>query len=168
MDEQLIMGIDPGLNSTGWGVIQSYKNKEIYLSHGVIKTNNKENLGERLNVIHKELISLITKFKPDFISVEKIFSNANADSTLKLGKARGIVFLVAAQKKINISEFSPNTVKKNLVGYGHANKLQIIEMIKRIYPNINIIDDNAADALAVATCHSMQNQSKIPQMLIQK
>ncbi len=168
MDEQLIMGIDPGLNSTGWGVIQSYKNKEIYLSHGVIKTNNKEKLGERLNVIHKELISLITKFKPDFISVEKIFSNANADSTLKLGKARGIVFLVAAQKKINISEFSPNTVKKNLVGYGHANKLQIIEMIKRIYPNINIIDDNAADALAVATCHSMQNQSKIPQMLNQK
>ena len=61
MDEQLIMGIDPGLNSTGWGVIQSYKNKEIYLSHGVIKTNNKEKLGERLNVIHKELISLITK-----------------------------------------------------------------------------------------------------------
>ena len=168
MDEKLIMGIDPGLNSTGWGVIQSYKNKETYLSHGVIKTNNKEKLGERLNLIHKELISLITKFKPDFISVEKIFSNSNADSTLKLGKARGIVFLVAAQKKINISEFTPNTVKKNLVGYGHANKLQIIEMIKRIYPNINIIDDNAADALAVATCHSMRNQSKIPQMLNQK
>ena len=76
--------------------------------------------------------------------------------------------MVAAQNKIDISEFSPNTVKKNLVGYGHANKLQIIEMIKRIYPNINIIDDNAADALAVATCHSMQNQSKIPQMLIQR
>ena len=168
MDEQLIMGIDPGLNSTGWGVIQSYKNKEIYLSHGVIKTNNKEKLGERLNVIHKELKNLIIKFKPNFISVEKIFSNVNADSTLKLGKARGIVFLVAAQNKIGVTEFSPNSVKKNLVGYGHANKLQIIEMIKRIYPNIKIIDDNAADALAVATCHSMHNQSKIPQISNQR
>ena len=168
MYEQLIMGIDPGLNSTGWGMIKSYKNKEIYLSHGVIKTNNKVKLGERLNIIHKDLINLIIKFKPDFISVEKIFSNVNADSTLKLGKARGIVFLAAAQKQINISEYSPNTVKKNLVGYGHANKLQIIEMIKRIYPNINTIDDNAADALAVATCHAMQNQSKIPQMSNQK
>ena len=162
MNQKLIMGIDPGLKNTGWGLIRSFGNKETYLSHGVIKTNSKDNLGIRLNFIYDGLIDLILRFKPNFISVEKIFTNTNPESTLKLGKARGVVFLVAAKNKIEITEFSPNTVKKNLVGYGHANKLQVIDMIKRIYPNIEAIDDNAADALAVATCHSMQNQSKIP------
>ena len=114
-----------------------------------------------MNLIYDDLIELITKFKPNFISVEKIFSNSNPESTLKLGKARGIVFLAAAKNKIKITEYSPNTVKKNLVGYGHATKFQIIDMIKRIYPDVGLIDDNAADALAVATCHSMQNQSKL-------
>jgi len=155
------MGIDPGLRNTGWGVIQSYKNKEVYLSHGVIKTNDKNNLGERLYLIFRKLINLIEKFSPNHIAVEKIFANKNPESTLKLGKARGVVFLVAAKKNIGISEYAPNTVKKNLVGYGHANKIQIIEMIQRIYPGISINDDDSADALAVATCHSMQSQSKI-------
>tara|TARA_Y100000766_G_C18508340_1_gene412981 strand:- start:226 stop:534 length:309 start_codon:yes stop_codon:yes gene_type:complete len=102
------------------------------------------------------------------MAVEKIFANMNPESTLKLGKARGIAFLVAAQNKINLSEYSPNTVKKNLVGYGHANKFQIIEMIRRIYPNLEIESDDAADALALATCHAMQSQSKISKELLQK
>ena len=90
----------------------------------------------------------------------------NPDSTLKLGKARGVIFLVAAKNNIKISEYSPNTVKKNLVGYGHASKLQMIEMISRIYPGVNLADsDDSADALAVATCHSMQSQSKITEKL---
>ncbi len=165
MNEGLIMGIDPGLKITGWGLIKSFQNKELYLSHGVIKTSSKDNLGQRLNFIYDGLIELINEFRPNFISVEKIFSNTNPESTLKLGKARGIVFLAAAKNKIRITEYSPNTVKKNLVGYGHANKFQIIEMIKRIYPDIKLIDDNAADALAVATCHSMQNQSKISNII---
>ena len=155
------MGIDPGLRNTGWGVIQSSNNKEMHLSHGVIKTKNNRNLGERLNLIYEDLINLVEKFSPNHIAVEKIFSNKNPESTLKLGKARGIVFLVAAIKKISISEYSPNTVKKNLVGYGHANKIQMIRMIQRIYPEIIIEDDDSADALAVATCHSMQSQSLI-------
>ncbi len=161
------MGVDPGLNNTGWGLIESLPNKEIYLSHGIIKTNNKDDLGSRLNLIYNKLFQLTDTYKPQYIAVEKIFSNTNPESTLKLGKARGMVFLVAAQKNINLSEYSPNTVKKNLVGYGHANKFQIIEMIKRIYPEIQIDNDDSADALAVATCHSMQSQSKITKELQQ-
>ncbi len=167
-NKNYILGIDPGLNNTGWGVVESINNKEIYISHGVIKTESKNILGERLNFIYDNLSNLFKKFKPCHVAVEKIFSNKNPDSTLKLGKARGIVFLVAAKKNVNISEYSPNTVKKNLVGYGHASKLQIIEMISRIYPGIDIgNNDDSADALAVATCHSMQSQSKITKKLQQ-
>ncbi len=159
------MGIDPGLRNTGWGLIESLQNKEIYISHGVIKTDYKNDLGIRLKSIFEKLINLVDKFNPNCIAVEKIFSNTNPESTLKLGKARGIIFLVAAIKNIDVSEYSPNTVKKNLVGYGHANKFQIIDMIKRIYTDVEIEDDDSADALAVATCHSMQSQSKITKIL---
>ena len=160
-NQNLIMGIDPGLNNTGWGVIQSNNNKEVYISHGVIKTNNNHNLEIRLKLIYDGLNELVKKFNPNNLAVEKIFSNTNPQSTLKLGKARGMAFLVAAQNNISISEYSPNIVKKNLVGYGHANKFQILHMVKRIYPKIEIDDTDSADALAVATCHSMHSQSLI-------
>ena len=165
-NNNIIIGVDPGLNNTGWGVIESFNNTEKYLSHGVIKTNSSDMLGYRLCMIFNTLIDLIKEFRPNHVAVEKIFSNTNPDSTLKLGKARGIIFLVAAKNNIEISEYSPNTVKKNLVGYGHASKLQMIEMISRIYPGVNLGDsDDSADALAVATCHSMQSQSKITEKL---
>ena len=151
------MGIDPGLKNTGWGVIENLNNKELYVSHGVIKTTDKEDLEIKLKLIYESTLA-----------VEKIFSNSNPQSTLKLGKARGMAFLVAAQNNIKVSEYSPNTVKKNLVGYGHANKFQIIDMIKRIYPESEIKDTDAADALAVATCHSMQIQSLISKTVIQE
>ena len=92
MTENLILGIDPGLKNTGWGVINSFNNKESYLSHGVIKTSSKDTLGERLVSIFKGVSKLTEEYKPSFISVEKIFSNINPESTLKLGKARGIIF----------------------------------------------------------------------------
>ena len=157
----LILGIDPGLNFTGWGIVESLSNKENHISHGVIKTTKTFSLGERLNTIYENLNEIIDKYNPKEISVEKIFSNSNPDSTMKLGKARGIVFLVAARKRLKISEYSPNTIKKNLVGYGHADKSQIKKMIERIYPNIEIENDDSADALAVAICHSMQAKSKL-------
>ncbi len=164
--KNIILGVDPGLKNTGWGVIESFNNKEKYVSHGVIETKPSNLLGDRLCLIFNNLINLMQEFNPNHVAVEKIFSNTNPDSTLKLGKARGIIFLVAARNNIKISEYSPNTVKKNLVGYGHASKLQIIEMISRIYPGVNLDnDDDSADALAVATCHSMQSQSKIKEKL---
>ena len=160
------MGIDPGLNRTGWGVIQSNNNKDLYISHGIIKTNTNQDLGVRLKLIYDGLNELVKRFEPNNLAVEKIFSNTNPQSTLKLGKARGIAFLVAAQNNISVSEYSPNTVKKNLVGYGHANKFQILDMVKRIYPKIEIDDLDSADALAVATCHSMHSQSLISKVIV--
>ena len=165
MKKNIILGIDPGLNITGWGVIESFSNKEVYLSHGIIKTSSEKNLGIRLNLIFDSLSNIIDEFSPKQIAVEKIFANKNPESTLKLGKARGIIFLVAAKKNISVSEYSPNTIKKNLVGYGHANKDQIVKMIERVYPKVKNLSDDSADALAVATCHSMQNQSKITETL---
>ena len=118
-------------------------------------------LGQRLNMIYEGVSELFSKYSPESIAVEKIFSNKNPQSTLKLGKARAIIFLVAAQFKVDIFEYSPNTVKKNLVGYGHAEKVQIIKMIERFFPGLKSLDHDSADALAVAICHSMQKKSKI-------
>ena len=121
-----IIGIDPGLQKTGWAVIKSFGSYDQYVSHGVITTKSSTKLEKRLNEIFIQLSSVFSKHYPETISVEKIFSNKNPESSLKLGKARGIVFLVAARNDLCINEYSPNTVKKNLVGYGHANKNQII------------------------------------------
>ena len=157
----LILGVDPGLNITGWGLVEKNKNKDIYIAHGSIKSDKKEDLGFRLNRIYEEISQKVEIYSPNSIAIEKIFANKNPDSTLKLGKARAMIFLVAARKNIGIFEYSPNTIKKNLVGYGHASKKQIIAMIKRFFPEITIDDEDSADALAVAICHSMQIESKI-------
>ena len=159
--KNLIIGFDPGLNNTGWGIIENLSNSEKYVNHGLISTKKDSPIGQRLNMIYEGVSELISKYSPESIAVEKIFSNRNPQSTLKLGKARAIIFLVAARFKVEIFEYSPNTVKKNLVGYGHAEKQQMIEMIKRFFPDLKTIDHNAADALAVAICHSMHMQSKI-------
>ena len=118
-------------------------------------------MGQRLNQIFEEINDQLRIFNPNSMAIEKIFANKNPESTLKLGKARAMIFLAAAREKLEIFEYSPNTIKKNLVGYGHANKIQILQMIKRIFPNILINNEDAGDALAVAICHSMQLQSKI-------
>tara|TARA_Y100001954_G_scaffold36803_1_gene35836 strand:- start:623 stop:1123 length:501 start_codon:yes stop_codon:yes gene_type:complete len=159
--ETIIMGIDPGLKVTGWGVIKKLRAKDIYISHGFISTKSSDSLGQRLNQIFEEINDQLRIFNPNSMAIEKIFANKNPESTLKLGKARAMIFLAAAREKLEISEYSPNTIKKNLVGYGHANKIQILQMIKRIFPNILINNEDAGDALAVAICHSMQLQSKI-------
>ena len=155
------MGVDPGLNKTGWGVIRNHNSCDEYISHGVIVTKKKDNLGQRLNKIYEDLLKVVKKFSPENIAIEKIFSNTNPDTTIKLGKARGIIFLVAARSEVDIFEYAPNTIKKNLVGYGHANKNQMVKMLSRIFPDIKVESDDAADALAVAICHSMQKNSKI-------
>ena len=156
-----IIGIDPGLQKTGWAVIKSFGSYDQYVSHGVITTKSSTKLEKRLNEIFIQLSSVFSKHCPETVAVEKIFSNKNPESSLKLGKARGIVFLVAARNDLCINEYSPNTVKKNLVGYGHANKNQIIKMLERLYPHLLLKSEDAADALAVAICHSMQKNSKI-------
>ena len=163
--KNLIIGFDPGLNTTGWGVIINQGHKEKHINHGTIVSSTKKSLGWRLNLIYEEACELCKRYTPDSIAVEKIFSNKNPESTLKLGKARAIIFLVAARFKIDIFEYSPNTIKKNIVGYGHAEKNQIIKMIQRFFPDIPSLGHDSADALAVAICHSMQSRSKIKSFL---
>ncbi len=163
--QNLILGIDPGLNKTGWAVINSNGSFDTHIEHGEIVTKSNQDLGKRLNIIYDNLSMVFNRFSPDAIAVEKIFANKNPESSLKLGKARGIVYLVAAKNNLLINEYSPNTVKKNLVGYGHANKEQILEMLKRIFPELCFSSEDAADATAVAICHSMQNNSKLNRYL---
>ncbi|MAZ46736.1 MAG: crossover junction endodeoxyribonuclease RuvC [Rickettsiales bacterium] len=159
--KNLIIGFDPGLNNTGWGVVESLSNAEKYVNHGLILTKNDMPIGQRLNMIYEGVSELFSRYSPESVAVEKIFSNKNPQSTLKLGKARAIIFLVAARFNVDIFEYSPNTVKKNLVGYGHAEKVQIIKMIERFFPGLESLNHDSADALAVAICHSMQKKSKI-------
>ncbi len=159
--KNIILGVDPGLNKTGWGIIENFDSFDKHIDHGVIITEKKVDLGSRLNTIYEKLTKIVQIYSPKHLAVEKIFSNMNPDSSLKLGKARGIIFLVASKNGLKISEYSPNTVKKNLVGYGHADKNQIIKMLSRIYPSIDLDSEDAADALAVAICHSMQKKSKL-------
>ena len=159
--EKVILGVDPGLINTGWGIIKCKKDQDIHILNGTITTNSKDDLAVRLNHIYEELMNIVKAHSPENIAVEKIFANVNPKTSIKLGKARGLVFLVAARNRLKISEYAPNTIKKNLVGYGHASKNQIVKMLKRIYPNATIHSDDSADALAVAICHSMQTQSKL-------
>ena len=160
-----IIGVDPGLINTGWAIIESLGSHDKYVSHGVIITKSNESLEKRLNKIFTELLVIFEKYSPEVVAVEKIFSNKNPESSLKLGKARGIVFLTAGRNNLVVNEYSPNTIKKNLVGYGPADKNQIIQMLKRLYPNIHLTSEDAADALAVAICHSMQKHSKISSLI---
>lgn len=155
---EIILGIDPGLRNTGWGLIESNGIKEKHIDNGVVKTVEKLSMEEKLKLIYNGVTKIIKEYKPNAIAVEKIFVNINPESSLKLGQARGIIFLVAGLNQLKVSEYSPNNIKKNLVGYGHASKLQIKEMLKIFFPNINISCEDSADAIAVAICHSMQSQ----------
>lgn len=156
----IILGIDPGLKHTGWGVIKGPSMNETHIAHGVIKTNENNEISTRLEKIFVEVENIISRFDPSYISVEKIFLNSNPQSTLKLGQARGIIFLAAARKKISVGEYSPNQIKKTVVGYGHATKYQIKNMLCQIFPDIKIENDDAGDALAIALCHSMHLKNK--------
>ena len=163
--QNVILGVDPGLNKTGWAIINSYANFDTHIAHGEIITKSNQELGKRLSIIYDKLLKVFNMFSPNAVAVEKIFANQNPESSLKLGKARGMVYLVAAKNDLIIHEYSPNTVKKNLVGYGHANKEQILKMLKRIFPELSLSSEDAADAMAVAICHSMQNNSKLSKLV---
>ena len=164
-NQNVILGVDPGLNKTGWAIINGYSNFDTHIAHGEITTKNNQELGTRLNIIYDELLMIFNTFSPNAVAVEKIFTNQNPESSLKLGKARGVVYLVSAKHNLTINEYSPNTVKKNLVGYGHADKEQIQKMLKRIFPKLSFSSEDAADAMAVAICHSMQNNSKLSKLV---
>jgi crossover junction endodeoxyribonuclease RuvC len=149
-----ILGLDPGLRYTGWGLIERRGNNLKFITAGRIVTPDKGELASRLGFLFNELQRVVDETKPDQAAVEETFSNANARSTLKLGMARGVVLLAPALTGIPVAEYAANTIKKTVVGAGHADKNQIQHMVKMLLPQADFSTADAADALAIAICHA--------------
>jgi len=149
-----ILGIDPGLRRTGWGLIESDGNRLIYVACGSVETREADDLGARLVVLHDGLSRVIAEFAPAEAAVEATFVNTNAAATLKLGQARGIAMLVPARAGLAVAEYAPNVVKKTVVGAGHSEKAQIRMMVGVLLPKAAPQSEDAADALAIAICHA--------------
>ena len=150
----LILGLDPGLATTGWGVIRAEGNRLAHVANGRIATDAKGELGARLVALDGALTSLLAEYRPEAAAVEEVFVNKNPQSTLKLGQARGVVLLGAAKAGLTIGEYAPTLVKKAVVGTGAAEKAQVHAMVARMLPGVKIDGPDAADALAVAICHA--------------
>lgn len=161
MNPVRILGIDPGLRRTGWGVVTCVGNRLSYVACGTVLTNDKAPLGERLVAIHVGLTRVVAEFQPDEAAVEKTFVNRDGVATLKLGQARGIAMLVPAQAGLAVAEYAPNLVKKTIVGAGHAEKQQIRLMVGVLLPKADPKSDDAADALAIAMTHAHHRLSAV-------
>ncbi len=148
-----VIGFDPGLRHTGWGVVDVAGSRLTHVANGVCSTEAGE-LAQRLVRLHVEIERVVLEFRPDQAAVEHTFVNKDAAGTLKLGQARAISLLVPAQQGIPVAEYAPNAVKKAVVGVGHADKVQIQHMIKLLLPGVDLAGADAADALAVAICHA--------------
>jgi crossover junction endodeoxyribonuclease RuvC len=150
----IILGLDPGLGTTGWGVIVADGNRLSHVANGQITTEPKMALASRLLKLDLELTDLLLEYKPDSAAVEEVFVNSNPQSTLKLGQARGVVLLGASRTGIEVGEYSARTVKKSVVGVGKADKGQMQAMIRILLPGVKLAGADAADALAVAITHA--------------
>jgi len=149
-----ILGLDPGLGTTGWGLIQAEGNRLSHLANGQLKTDTSAALPRRLAALAEQLEALLVEHRPDSAAVEEVFVNANPQSTLKLGQARGVVIMVAARAGIDVGEYAARLVKKAVVGVGNAEKAQVHAMVARLLPGAKIAGPDAADALAVAITHA--------------
>ena len=149
-----IIGIDPGLRRTGWGVIDSLGNSVRFVASGLVTSDGDLDLASRLCQLHDGLDAVLAEYKPDEASIEQTFVNKDAVATLKLGQARGIALLVPARRGLPVAEYAPNAVKKAIVGAGHAEKGQIRVMVKVLMPKATFESDDAADALAIALTHA--------------
>jgi crossover junction endodeoxyribonuclease RuvC len=149
-----ILGLDPGLRNTGWGIIDAVDNRLRHVANGVVRTDSSLPLAGRLVELHDGIAEVIKIYAPYEAAVEEIFVNRNPVSTLKLGQARGVSLVVSARAGLVVSEYPPNLVKKTVVGAGHAAKEQIQLMVGMLLPGVTVTDADAADALAVAICHA--------------
>ena len=149
-----ILGLDPGLGATGWGMIEVEGNRLAHIANGQIKTDAAAPLPRRLAALAEQLEALIADHRPGAAAVEEVFVNKNPQSTLKLGQARGVALMCAARAGIEVGEYSPALVKKAVVGTGGADKVQVHAMVSRLLPGVKIAGPDAADALAVAITHA--------------
>jgi crossover junction endodeoxyribonuclease RuvC len=156
-----ILGIDPGLRRTGWGVVEVAGNRLSFVACGLIEPAENDGLAARLVAIHDGLTRVIAAYAPDEAAVEATFVNKDAAATLKLGQARGIALLVPGQAGIPVAEYAPNAVKKSIVGAGHGEKAQIRMMVGVLLPRATPTSEDAADALAIAVCHAHHRQSAL-------
>ena len=154
-----IIGIDPGLRRTGWGIVETIGNSLRFVASGTITSDAKYDLASRLCQLHEGLTGIVHAHKPDEAAVEQTFVNKDAVATLKLGQARGIALLVPALAGLPVAEYAPNAVKKAVIGVGHGEKKQIHMMVKVLMPKATFDGDDAADALAIAICHTHHRQS---------
>jgi crossover junction endodeoxyribonuclease RuvC len=149
-----VLGLDPGLRHTGWGVIDVAGNHLRHVAAGAVHAPASERLATRLVWLFRQIIMVVEEFRPDEAAVEEAFVNRNPASTLKLGVARGVVLLAPAERGLPVAEYSANLVKKTVVGAGHAEKAQVQLMVRRLLPGCDSSEPDAADALAVAICHA--------------
>ena len=154
-----IIGIDPGLRRTGWGIIDSVGNSLRFIASGTVRSDDKAALAVRLCQLHDGLAEVLHQAMPHEAAVEQTFVNKDATATLKLGQARGIAMLVPARAGLVVAEYAPNAVKKAVIGVGHGEKKQIHMMVKGLMPKATFETDDAADALAIAICHAHHRQS---------
>ncbi len=154
MQTRIILGIDPGLHKTGWGVVKATGNHLSFVAGGTLQTNPKDNGSHRLRDIHNGLDAILVKYNPTEMAVEEVYVNDNARSSLKLGQARGVALLAAGLADLTCAEYTPTAIKKALVGTGRADKNQMIYMVKMLLPTSNPTTSDMADALAVAICHA--------------
>jgi crossover junction endodeoxyribonuclease RuvC len=149
-----IIGIDPGLRNTGWGVIEAEGSHLSYIADGTVHSDADAPLATRLLQIHAQLAEVLRSFMPDEAAIEETFVNKDARATLKLGQARGAAMLAPAMAGISVAEYAPNVVKKSVVGAGHAEKDQVKHMVKILLPRAEMNTADSTDALAIAICHA--------------
>lgn len=154
-----LIGLDPGLGCTGWGVVSAEGNRLGHVGNGQIRTDAAAPTAERLAALAEGLRAVLAEHAPDAAAIEEVFVNANAQSTLKLGQARGALMLVLAEAGLAVGEYAPRLVKKAVVGTGAADKRQIQAMVKVLLPGAEIAGADAADALAVAIAHAHHRAS---------
>ena len=149
-----LLGLDPGLRRTGWGVIEVEGNRLIHVADGVVHSDGSQPLAVRLVALYRQLGEILDRYRPDEAAVEETFVNKNPTSTLKLGVARGVALLVPALAGLPVTEYPANLIKKSVVGVGHAAKEQVQTMVRHLLPGCLSTSADAADALAVAICHA--------------
>ena len=158
-----IIGIDPGLRRTGWGIVESDGVRLAYVASGLITSDSEGELAYRLRELYEGLCGVIASFKPQEAAVEETFVNKDARSTLKLGQARGMALLAPAQRGLLVAEYPPNVIKKTVTGTGHGEKRQIQAMVGFLLPKAKFESADEADALAIAICHASYRSS--PQVI---
>lgn len=149
-----VLGLDPGLRNTGWSILEKDGSKIRFIAAGVLHSNEKNTLPERLAELHQGVLKIVESYAPDEAAIEEIFVNMNPNSTLKLGQARAAVMLAPAVKGLRVGEYTPNQIKKMIVGTGHADKAQVDMMVRSLLKTVpEKIPPDASDAIGIALCH---------------